>query len=358
MMNDLVGPVNKKIVYIATFCVWRSFGSILQSFSLCSFLKDLGYDAKLIDYNFEDVDKLKKSKLTINQIKNSVFCIQEYICKKGTQDFINQNVPKTNHFERYDELVNLVSMDACFIAGSDQIWNPDWCSPFFFLQFAKDSRKVSYAASMGKTDISEDKYDSFSNCVSGFDYISVRENDACDVINQIVGGRAECHVDPTFLHDSMFWMKYEKPYKIRKKYILLYPLYWDKKYNDKLREISEKQDVEIVALSKSFSVYCTKRIVSADLGQFLYLIHHAEAVVTSSFHGLALSLNYHKRVCVVVNPSMPSRFDSLMDIFSINNIKAVNDISFSNIDYERFEVKREQERKRAEEYLKLALGNS
>lgn len=43
-----------------------------------------------------------------------------------------------------------------YITGSDQVWNPDWYEPAFFLTFVPNSRKkIAYAASLGHSSLTE-----------------------------------------------------------------------------------------------------------------------------------------------------------------------------------------------------------
>ena len=349
--------MTRKRINIATYCTWKSYGSVLQAFALCKFLEELGYNATVIDYDFADLQDRKRIRSIRESVKGLLFCIQDQRSKRRTEKFIRDNIPMTNRIDSYGDLAQLVDERALFLAGSDQIWHPDSCNPFFFLRFADNCKRVSYAASMGKTVISSDRFGIFSEYVSAFDRISLRESDACEVVNQIVGGRAVRNIDPTLLIDSATWSALERPYPICERYLLVYPLYWDKRYNEDLLRLSKERHLEVVAISKSPNVFCTRRITDVDVGQFIYLIHNADAVVTSSFHGLTMSLNYQKQVSAIVNPSLPSRIESLLELLDIASIRATDSISFLSIDYQMIDEKIRYEKEKAELYLREAIGD-
>lgn len=64
----------------------------------------------------------------------------------------------------------------------------------------------------------------------------------------------------------------------------------------KLKELHEKTGYKIVSIQNSLRpIYANKRVMDIGPKQFLWLMDHAEAVVTSSFHGTAFSVIFNKR---------------------------------------------------------------
>lgn len=89
------------------------------------------------------------------------------------------------------------------MTGSDQVWNcAREINKILFLEFAdKDKMRVSYAASIGLPEIPEQYKDDFSHLVSAYDYISVREKRAKEIVEELTGKRCVQVLDPVFLRD-------------------------------------------------------------------------------------------------------------------------------------------------------------
>ena len=309
-------------ISVSTFCVWNSYGSILQSIGLQKTLCKMDLDAVVIKNEYPPKEKYRfdlKGANTLKLILKKAFevFINKQICNRclKTFAFIEKNI-KLEYL--YDKNIDSFKTDL-FIAGSDQIWNPKVCNPFFFLDFVKDNTKrISYAASMGISEIPEDKCTEFSRLVKNFDSISVREKDMVNVISEYTDKPISVNIDPTFLLSADEWRTYEKEYPIKKPYILVFPLYWDIKFNDQLKELSKKTGLRVVAVCMGLSkVFAHKKLYDVDPGEFLWLIDNAEYVVTSSFHGTAFSTIFNKQFSAVVNPSMPSRIVSLSETLNI-----------------------------------------
>lgn len=319
-------------VSVSTFCVWNSHGSILQSMGLQKMLCKLNFDATVIKNELppkKDIkEELKKLPTKRNIFKDILKAlIYRKVCKgfEKTWDFINENIKIEYLGDNVDKINDFGDTDV-FIAGSDQIWNPGWLNPFFFLDFVKDkTKKISYAASMGTLEIPDNKQDEFSQLIKNFDSISVREEDMVDVISQYTDKSISVNIDPTFLLSAEEWREYEKEYPIKKPYILVFPLYWDVKLNKKLKELSKKTGVKVVAICMGISkVFAHKKLYDVDPREFLWLIDNAEYVVTSSFHGTAFSTIFNKQFSAVVNPNAPSRIGCLAKTLNIPLVSIEN----------------------------------
>ncbi len=322
-----------KKTYTVTYCEWSSYGSILQSLALQKSLKKYGIENKIIKAEPKPLDRYKNERLTFSSPKEFIkkflnLLILGKTAKryKKCQNFINNNAD-IEYFGNYDNLKNNPPEADCFIAGSDQIWHPDHCNKTFFLDFAKNNtKKISYAASMGKTTVGEEKKDEFKRLINNFDTISVRESDNIDVIRQFTDKNVVSHIDPTFLLSKEEWEGYQKKYSIKKPYILVYAIYWNESLNLKLKSLSKKTGLPIIAICTSLNkVTANKKIYDADVSEFLWLINNAEYIITSSFHGVAFSTIFNKQFSAVINPRLPSRITCLMQnleipIISIENL--------------------------------------
>jgi polysaccharide pyruvyl transferase WcaK-like protein len=260
-------------------------------------------------------------------------------------------------YEQYEELAGQAQPDVCYLTGSDQIWNPDRCYKHFFLEFVRSGKCISYAASMGKTDIPTENQDKFRLLMQRLDRISVRETQCRDVLQPLTEKKIEVHIDPTLLMGREEWRQYEKPYPVRGPYILVYMIYWNPSCKEQLKELKRRTGLPVYAVCSGLSrVYADKKLFDVGVEEFLWLIDHAEYVVTSSFHGVAMSTVFEKKFAAVVNPDSPSRIQHLMQTLGIPEVSISELDSAEDFDYYAINDKILQERVRAIQYLKEAIS--
>ena len=348
---------------IVTYCEWNSYGSIMQSIGLKKGLESLSCSSFIVKDKPAPAPTRKAPFLIGRNPKKIIINTYNNILRKKTDarykkavEFINNNVDII-YYDSYEALKKNTPKADYYIAGSDQIWHPDLCKPLFFLDFLSDeTKKSSYAASMGVTNIKPEKEASFSSLLKGIASVSVRENEMVPVIGNYTEENINVHIDPTFLLDANGWRAFEEPYSIDKPYILVYAIYWDRKLNKELKRLHKKSGCKIVALCGGFSaVWANKKIFDASPGQFIWLIDNAEAVISSSFHGVAFALNFNKKLCSVINPKAPSRICSILDKLQMQNCE-IKDICNSDISvYGKVNERIRDERALGLAYLKELL---
>ena len=312
---------------VATYCEWSSYGSIMQAIGLKKMLLQLGVEsfvvrdcpAPLSEKYFPPKFGKSPKQILLNIINNSRRSHQQR-GYAGAVNFINKHVDVL-YYDDYETLKKAPPVADYYIAGSDQIWHPELCSPLFFLDFVDEGvKKLSYAASMGVTAVSKEREEEFFKLLNGFSPISVREREVEEVIKSNTQARIDVHIDPTFLRPAEEWRQLSNPYPVKNPYILVYAIYWNRNWNRELKKLHRETGYDIVALGTGFpTVWCNRWISDADPGQFLWLIDHAQAVVTSSFHGVAFSLIFNKKLAAAVNPSAPSRICNILDTLHYTN---------------------------------------
>ncbi len=352
-----------KRIKIVTYCTWTSIGSILQSFALKKALSEIGYESViLLDRKDNAFGKIK-----IHSLKSLIKRVFEIINNKSKKlsykkrmDFINKNIDIVN-FDNYEALKNEIYFESSdvYLAGSDQIWNPIQCNPLFFLEFVKNNRCISYAASMGKTRIPDGKLNIIKDYLEKFEYISVRENMCAKALSDLTDKDIEVNIDPTFLLSAEEWRKYEKEYKVEQPYILLYMLYWDDGCKNKIKSLKKKTGLPVYAISNGLSaVYADKVLYDIGIEEFLWLIDNAQYVVTSSFHGAAFSTIFNKKFATLINPESPSRIANLLETLSVPVVEIDYLSDTSNYDYETINARIALEKNKSILYLKKAIeGN-
>lgn len=310
-------------IKISTYYNVYNYGAVLQAYSLMNILKKCGHNVEFINLK-EKVDKgaIKKDiRFRVNTIFKVLFSKE---LKKGRErfdEFIHNNLPQTKRYESYEALKAEPPLADLYITGSDQVWNPLNVNPCFFLDFVKNKSKISYAASIGVKHIPEDCKQLYRKYLQDFESISVREEDAADELRACSSLPIAVHCDPVFLTQVEEWRAISRPVAslVGKKYIAAYILYSSPDINVRLRKLKEQTGLPIVLISNLpfRKLYCDICIRSAGPAEFLWLIDHAEYVITSSFHGNAFSVLFNKKFMSIVNPESPSRIHNLLNKFNL-----------------------------------------
>lgn len=352
-----------KNTLISTYCHWTSFGSMLQSLGLQKAIEKIGSEAQTITFSSEEaVPAVKKVKFRLNA--GTVRYLYQVLNRKRLERgktrclrFMSQNIRRVVVSEKENLPQELPDVDV-YIAGSDQIWNPALCREDFFLSHAsEEKRRISYAASMGVLYIPEQNEKKFGKLLQNFDSFSVREEEMLPIIQNYTEKPVVQHIDPTFLISVDAWRQYESAYDIQEPYILVYALYWDRSLNKQLKELHKRTGYRIVSIQNSIRpIYANSIVMDAGPAEFLWLVDHAEAVVTSSFHGTAFSVIFNKRFYPAVNPNARSRIDSLLKTLNVRTPSSLGDLMNYTLDYTETNARIEQEKSRSMDYLRREIN--
>ncbi len=334
---------------IVTFHNAKNYGAVLQAFALQEFVEELGYNVGIYDYKPP----------YINQFSGLRGKINKFIYTCYNKD-IQLKDERFNEFSNSCFKLNLEMNSKVYLSGSDQVWNPTGnMNPIFFLNFVGDkSIRASYAASMGKCQVPLDKIDLFRSYIQRFDCISVREDDVKKCIEDFVDKKINVNIDPTLLMKSDFWRKHMRSVSdVPNNYILAYILHLPKNVNRLLKWLQKEMHSKIVLIdaqgTMSFLVHNNISLRNVGPREFLWLIDHANAVVTSSFHGTAFSLIFHKEFYSIVNPSAPSRISNILNLAGIEPISE-DSTSFKrskDIDWDKIDDLLSNKRFESEKYL-------
>ncbi len=290
-----------------------NYGSNIQAATLQKALKRLGLDAVNISMEFSPEKAgsfanalyLLACRL-VKRIRRSEFsALSGSIRKANTTRFINQET-EYQVIDRHSQYPAFVTRYSAFITGSDQLWNPDYINSFTTLSFAAGKKRISYATSIGTSAIPDDKLPLYKP-VAEYDAISVREHSAKELL-EAATCRRDIRVtgDPTILltRDDYLSMadKAVLPDAIKHSnpFVFCYFVGQRPEYAARVAEIAAGRDV--VCVSGDLSNPCSIdgfRFEEAGPYEWLWLIAHAECVVTDSFHAAVLSLIMRTPFCVL-----------------------------------------------------------
>lgn len=335
-----------------------NFGNKLQNYAIQEILKKYQFSSEtLLVSNSEVFDqKINQNKNKIISYLKKIKNIKNITNRKNAFAKFDQKITKRNI--SYNELKN-TNYDK-YVIGSDQVWNAEYngYSYLYFLPQIPKEKKLSYAASFGLSDIHPKYQKIYKEGLENIGNLSVREEDGKEIIKSLTNRDSTCVVDPTMLLEKKDWELVMLPSKkIPKKYILLYYLgKKNKNFQKEIKTYAKKNKLKIIDLMDSSSPF-----YASGPSEFLYLINHAELVITDSFHACVFSILFHKYF-IVVNRidklNMNSRILTILNKFNLTNQyydekKKIEE--FMNIDYDNVELLLTKERKIATEFLKKAL---
>lgn len=354
-----------KKIGIVTFHRAINFGGVLQSYALQKKLKDYGLDVEEIDYYSNDVYKIYNYfyvgkfniiKTPIKIALNFGFFIKNIRIKKKFNKFREKYIQTSDFLSSKEKVINYINRYDYIISGSDQVWNKDITLndyDFYDLSLFNTNNKISYAASVGKDDISEQEKAYYKNLIKGYNSVSVRESSLQNTLGEEVS-----HVmDPVFLLEKEEWYKIKSSAYEKEKYIFIFSLQQNSNINQIVDSLNN--DYKIIYYSKipmfKKNVKCVYDISPED---FLSLVFNAEMVVTNSFHCLAFSLIFNKKFISVLHKDKSSRQVDLLKKIGLTNRIYSNNISYlleNDIDYSKVEKVLKSEIKKSIKFIEESL---
>lgn len=339
----------KNIVIVTIVTI--NYGNRLQNYALQCVLKNIGYS----------VATLSRRNRTKGLKQNVKTFVQTLLQTKGSKfrQFDSNIEYSTVTIGANDYPENLSNQFDYFIAGSDQVWNPyyDFVGTSDLLAFAKPEQRISYAASFGVDEIPDEKKKVYTENLSQFKALSVREKKGAEIVKELTGREAQVVLDPTMLLTSEQWSKVERKSKFtpNNRYVLVYSL--GEKSADFENSIKRyEKEMEIFDIR---TIQKNGRELPVGPAEFLYLIHNAELILTDSFHASVFSVLYHKRFITFKRPGidMSSRIVSLANtIGAKDKLDGDNNLDCSNgLDYVLVDQLIESERKQSIDFLKKVL---
>lgn len=344
------------------------YGAALQAFATAKVLVDKGYSAKIIDYI-----KIPSNLPNFNIINKVLYYLLSFIRIKNFKSFLKP-VLSNKKYHSLDEIMNSFNEDFDIIlTGSDQVWNPlhsglNRLNPAYFAAFADNAKykKVAYASSLGNHKFTEDEIPMVKEWLGAYKHLSTREVYGKQQLESILDTKVSIVVDPTLLLDKESWQGVARrpTKKINFKYVLVYNVGSTIEHDAKFaKHIANKLGCKVVFMSIKWT---TKENIDVNIphcgpAEFVWLFANAEFIVTSSFHGVAFSVNLNKNFINVLNPKSPQRTHQLLSSVAlaertINSIEEIDNLDL-NIDYIFPNQLLEKQRTDSMEYLINAIEN-
>ena len=375
--------IQKMTVKVITRHAPSNYGSLLQSIATQTVLEHLGYECKMIDYQRKDergirmvLNQVSRKKDFSSPLKKLFYIIIRYPVEKYAQcrfdRMRNRYLKMTKRCTTPEDLSQLKA-DA-FMTGSDQVWGPVITGMYdaaYFLQFATGgAKRLSYAASFGKTNFDAATTRVYQQMLASYDEITVREDSAVQMLES--WGAKNCYgqvLDPTLLLSADEWIDllvYEEM-QIKyasQKYILVYQIHNDRQLSSYALRLAAHTGLKLLRVNPFMHQVHRggKFVLCPDVTEFLSLIKNATYIVTDSFHGTCFSLTFEKQfIEVLPNNTTGTRNQSILALTGLSNriVYDFDDFSIINrmINYQPVREILAKERGRSVKMLKCLLNS-
>lgn len=275
----------KKRIGLFTWLGDGNYGTALQSYALYRTIEQLGHDVYVLSH--------RSPRRELKRLFSGGLSAQGKLIRRFQKANMNISVAYSGQaLRRHNRSTDV------YVCGGDQMWNTCHCfNPFNFLSFAGDTRRVSYAVSVGAVRFAEDSINEVKRLLQPFHSLMLREKSGADAVSELTG-RQDVHtvLDPCLLPERGFWNAVADGSSLVTpgRYILCYIL-GHNDCNAAIKDISERTGIsELVVIPSTenpdirlegASVYS-----SAGLEDFIKLVRNSSLVITDSFHGTVMSI--------------------------------------------------------------------
>lgn len=337
-------------INLLTIHYGRCYGAVMQTYATCKLLEEAGHDVTVI--NIID-PKLRSFYKSLGNLK---YIIKEWQFYRFKKKYFSKMTAKTYSIEEQE----LPDADYT-IVGSDQVWNRDITDRFgkaFYLDFVPDHQKrVAFCSSFGKAVWSEGK--EYTNELrkefEKFHAISIREKSGVKIMKDTFGLDSVNLQDPTISYG-----KFESLILNNKKTDCIFTFLLN-------TSAEAKNRASFVAKELTTPLYVNnkrKAYLLSGPRHWLTKIHNAKYVITDSFHGLALSVLFHKQFFVFcADPKKFTRLQSLLELLGLQDryikseedfVKRKNEL-IKPIDYQVVDAILKKEQEKSMEFIKVNI---
>lgn len=295
----------------------QNYGALMVTYSLLTYLRKNGIEARAIDYFPEH----------------------------HTSMYPNRNEPYDNFVDQYltpfgkvDEKYDLA------IYGADTIWEYykgyGYDPTYWGDERIHAKKKITYSASATMKNFSEESDELFRKYLGNFDAVSVREDVLAQYLNHLTGREIVHTCDPTFLLDESDYYNIMSERLISEEYAVVYNRQLGNKLFEASETVAKKTNLKTVVLKGDGCLYTSKgEKIRADIGpsEFLSLIRYSSYVLAASFHAVAFSIIFKKQFNTIMK-SGAERVESLLRKLKLEDrrISHSNEIDIHKmIDYDK-----------------------
>lgn len=368
---------------LLTYHSGYNYGSVLQAFATLTQLKKVDPSAKILNYRMREQGRFYRPtcrfdygmKILVRDLLQLPVQSKKVQRAQKFEEFFENYFSLTSRVAEPEEVAEQWGKFDTLVSGSDQIWSKHSCEfehnewqymdPYLLKGFS--GRKISYASSIGS--MTDEELQRILPELRYFDALSFRESSSAEKMTALLSSPVETVLDPTFLLTKDDWISNLKLQKNdSERYILVYSLGGPKqllKLLPVISKLSKKRDCKAKVVTPfAYLPHPDKHIeYHPEYGpiEFLNALYNAEAVVTDSYHGTVLSVNFGKdfySVCGVGGAEF--RKTDILNRLGLQerivyDAAAIPELDLSPIDYTAVYAKLTDMRQHSMNYLTTAL---
>lgn len=335
-------------VSIVTLIGANNIGAFLQAFVLGKVFQNMGCEVEYVTMpnKTESQGKLKKVAQYLKQKNIRMLLFKINSRKKYAEARAQLTSVNYSPDEKYDIVV----------VGSDEIWNVSSTSfehyPQYFGKGIIANRIISYAPSAGNT--TEDTFRASGMDFLSFDRLSARDDRTVALVTKFDKRKVERVLDPTFLLED--YSAYLPEIRCEKDFIMVYSYGISKPEIRMAKEFAKKTGFPLYSIG-TYNSWCDRNMIVTPF-EFLAYLKKAKYVITATFHGTALSINFNKQFVACVEGS--EKLKCLLREFNLENRivteeRPISDLFCCEIDYDSVNSYRMIHAEKAMAYLAKAL---
>lgn len=362
-------------------------GSSLQAYAMATFIRNLGHNVHILNYDEYFSHPLWKLRPLVENIQWRLYKTFPLLLKPFLRSKISYLKIRAAQYRRFKKFekdflpltkYTLQTKQQLFkeskkydklVCGSDQIWSPLLFDSNFMFDFmqADMHKTIAYAPSIGVSDISLISKHAIS-LMKRIYSISCREENGANMISELTERSVPVVIDPTLMVNREDWKKLAttSDIEIDSQYILCYFLGKNipKEY---LKRLSKKLSCKIV----NIQMFNRLNDIDADLEihdigpcDFLKLINNATWVCTDSFHATIFSYHFKKKFNIFERfkssdtQNQNSRIHTLVKVLKIGNaLKAMDETQYFpfDVDYDESDASLMKWREKSLAYICKSL---
>ena len=321
-------------VGILTFHEVFNPGAFLQALATQRLVESMGHEAKIIDYTpvthrhslVRDLRGLswrlpfRFQRALANRKKDASF-------RKARNRWMNM----TQRFETAAD-VGKEQFDAVLI-GADVVWNFQieryGRDPLYFGTGLNTRKRISFAPSFGPCEVSDHPPDYVREGLRKFDHISVRDQNSKEIVRSLTQLEPPIICDPAF-HLDLTKLPRDCPEK--KPFLLVYMVapYVTTETISEIRGFAKSKGLSVVA-TLYHQKWADKNRTTGGPMEWLGLLHHADYVVTNTFHGMVFCCKMQKKFALQYTPSIRNKSLHTVERLGLNPLIADKDRSIEQV---------------------------
>lgn len=298
---------------LVTFC-GNNFGSVLQCYATQAEFQKRGMDCVLVvrkekslwgrmrqvlEFRLDRYWKVLRYPHHRQEFRECLVMMRSGSNSNGLRQEAEQAIHTfiAEHIRRealsWRQMKQLARSQECgfFLSGSDQIWSARWfvTNRVWFLRFCPPEKRVAWMPSFGADQLAEYNRPTYTRYIAQYAALSVREEAGRRIIEDLLHISVPALADPVFLLDADGWRKIAAGPQQDRPYILMFFL--EKPSAVAMRQMQLLRDAtgyEVVCFSYDYQDPSAS-VVSGGPEAFLYIMDHAEVVLTDSFHACAFA---------------------------------------------------------------------